>query len=140
VLQRLSAEGLERLDLGPDRVARLRRELVDRPAILVDGRCAWSAGTPPCTAMARLLVVHHATSPRLQALLEAVPSGAGDGAIQDVTVLARPALATAIDVLGADGYLLGTPANLGYVSGALQHFLGPDRLPLPGGDPAAYGL
>ena len=74
--------------------------------------------------MARLLVVHHTTSPRLQALLEAVLWGAGDEAIQDVTVLARPALAaTAIDVLGADGYLLGTPANLGYMSGALKHFL-----------------
>ncbi|HZA82390.1 MAG TPA: flavodoxin [Actinomycetes bacterium] len=74
--------------------------------------------------MARLLVVHHTTSPRLQALLEAVLSGARDEAIQDVTVLARPALAaTTIDVLGADGYLLGTPANLGYMSGALKHFL-----------------
>ena len=74
--------------------------------------------------MARLLVVHHTTSPRLQALLEAVLSGARDETIQDVTVLARPALvATAIDVLGADGYLLGTPANLGYMSGALKHFL-----------------
>ena len=80
--------------------------------------------------MARLLVVHHTTSPRLQALLEAVLSGAGDGAIQDVTVLARPALAaTAIDVLGADGDLLGTPADLGYVSGALKHFL--DQIDYP---------
>ncbi len=35
----------------------------------------------------------------------------------------RPALtATAVDVLGADGYLLGTPVNLGYISGALKHF------------------
>ena len=74
--------------------------------------------------MARLLVVHHTTSPRLQALLEAVLAGARDEAIPDVTVLARPALAaTAIEVLGADGYLLGTPANLGYMSGALKHFL-----------------
>jgi multimeric flavodoxin WrbA len=74
--------------------------------------------------MARLLVVHHTTSPRLQALLEAVRSGARDEAIQDVTIPARPALAaTAIDVLGADGYLLGTPATLGYMSGALKHFL-----------------
>jgi NAD(P)H-dependent FMN reductase len=38
-------------------------------------------------------------------------------------VVVRPALgATVPDVLEADGYLLGTPANLGYMSGALKHF------------------
>ncbi|HEX8132210.1 MAG TPA: flavodoxin, partial [Actinomycetes bacterium] len=74
-------------------------------------------------AMPRLLVVHHTTSPALQAMFEAAMSGATDEAIEGVTVLARPALAaTAVDVLEADGYLLGTPANLGYMSGALKHF------------------
>ena len=50
-------------------------------------------------------------------------AGAADDRIQGVTVVARPALAaTAVDVLGADGFVLGTPANLGYMSGALKHF------------------
>lgn len=56
-------------------------------------------------------------------MLEAVRSGATDDAIEGVEVVLRPALAAgAIDVLEADGYLLGTPANFGYMSGALKHF------------------
>src|SRR5262249_31743222 len=73
--------------------------------------------------MPRLLVVHHTTSPALDTLYRAVHEGATDPAIVGVDVLVRPALsATAVDVLEADGYLLGTPANLGYMSGALKHF------------------
>jgi len=71
----------------------------------------------------RLLIVHHTPSPSLQSILEAVLDGATDDRIHDVEVVARPALAaTAVDVLHADGYILGTPANLGYMSGALKHF------------------
>jgi hypothetical protein len=70
-----------------------------------------------------LLIVHHTASPALHSLFEAVRSGATDPQIEGVEVVARPALgATAVDVLEADGYLLGTPANLGYMSGALKHF------------------
>lgn len=73
--------------------------------------------------MPRLLVVHHTASPALDTLLTAVLDGAGDPALDDVEVVVRAALAaTAVDVLGADGYVLGSPVNLGYLSGALKHF------------------
>jgi multimeric flavodoxin WrbA len=91
---------------------------------------------------ARLLVVHHTTSPALQELLEAVLAGARDPAVAEVEVVLRPALtATAVDALEADGYLLGTPANIGYMSGALKHFF--DTVYYPSLDHVAgrpYGL
>ena len=59
----------------------------------------------------------------MHTLFEAARAGATDPQISGVDVVVRPALtAGAADVLGADGYLLGTPANLGYISGALKHF------------------
>ncbi len=73
--------------------------------------------------MARLLIVHHSPTPQVRSLTDAVVAGANDDAIEGVEVVVRPALeATAADVLAADGYLLGTPANFGYMSGALKHF------------------
>jgi multimeric flavodoxin WrbA len=73
--------------------------------------------------MPTLLHVHHTTSPAVHALFDAVQEGAHDPQLEGVEVITRAALAaTASDVLAADGYLLGTPANLGYMSGALKHF------------------
>lgn len=73
--------------------------------------------------MARLLIVHHSPTRSLQRLTDAVVSGAEDPEIDGVEVVVRPALeATAEDVLAADGYVLGTSANFGYMSGALKHF------------------
>jgi hypothetical protein len=73
--------------------------------------------------MPRLLVVHHTPSPALQAMFEAAVSGSRTDEIEGVEVVVRPALTAAvIDVLEADAYLLGTPANIGYMSGALKHF------------------
>jgi hypothetical protein len=73
--------------------------------------------------MGRLLVVHHTPSPALQDMLESVLRGARTDEIEGVEVAVVPALtASPVDVLGADGYLLGTPANIGYMSGALKHF------------------
>ncbi|MFD0364315.1 flavodoxin family protein [Nocardia sp. GCM10030253] len=58
----------------------------------------------------------------MQEMFEAVVSGATDPEIEGVEVVRRAALAvTPTDMLEADGYLLGTPANLGYMSGALKH-------------------
>jgi multimeric flavodoxin WrbA len=71
----------------------------------------------------RLLVVHHTPSPAMQEVLEAVLSGTRAEGIEGVDVHIHPALsATASDLLEADGVLLGTPANIGYMSGALKHF------------------
>lgn len=73
--------------------------------------------------MTTLLVVHHTPSPSTRELLEAVLAGAHDPAVAAVEVVTRPALsATVTDMLEADGYLFGTPANFGYMSGALKHF------------------
>jgi NAD(P)H-dependent FMN reductase len=73
--------------------------------------------------MRRLLLVHHTPSPAMQAMFESVLAGAGTDEVDGVEVTVRPALtAGAADVLEASGYLLGTPANIGYMSGALKHF------------------
>ena len=73
--------------------------------------------------MPTLLVIHHTPSPAMAEMFDAAVSGARTDEVPGVEVIIRPALtAGAADVLGADGYLLGTPANIGYMSGALKHF------------------
>ena len=69
-----------------------------------------------------LLVVHHTPSPHCQEMFEAVLAGATDPEIEGVVVVRRPALTVSpIDALEADGYLIGSPVNLGYLSGAVKH-------------------
>jgi multimeric flavodoxin WrbA len=71
--------------------------------------------------MPRLLVVHHTPSPNLQAVLEAVKEGVA--MVEEAELVLRPALSAGpADLLEADGVLLGTTANIGYMSGALKHF------------------
>jgi multimeric flavodoxin WrbA len=73
--------------------------------------------------VSRLLVVHHTPSPATQALLEAALSGAADPDLAGLDVVTRAALAVGpADVLSAQAVLLGTPATIGYMSGALKHF------------------
>ncbi|KUI24390.1 flavodoxin [Mycobacterium sp. IS-1742] len=55
-------------------------------------------------------------------MLEAVVAGATDPEIEGVEVVRRQALIVSpVEMLEADGYVLGTPVNLGYMSGALKH-------------------
>ena len=77
--------------------------------------------------MASLLIVHHSPTDSVRRLTDAVVAGTRDDAIEGVEVTVRAALDAAgpegaEEVLAADGYLLVTPANFGYMSGALKHF------------------
>lgn len=77
--------------------------------------------------MTHLLVIHHAPTHSVQQLLDAALRGANHPDIEGVEVTSLPALAWArgeqdeIVIQQADGYLFITPANFGYMSGALKH-------------------
>ncbi|NWN84268.1 MAG: NAD(P)H-dependent oxidoreductase [Halomonas sp.] len=71
----------------------------------------------------RLLIVAHAPSPNTARLLESAEHGARDSRIEGVEVVVkRPLEAGPDDIRGCDAILLGTPENLGYMSGALKDF------------------
>ncbi len=72
--------------------------------------------------MAVLLIVHHSPTPAVRRLTDAVVAGATDDAIEGVDVVVRAALEVGLeDLAAADGFVLGTSANFGYMSGALKH-------------------
>jgi len=57
-------------------------------------------------------------------MADAVIAGATSGEISGVEVRVKSALdADAEDLLWADGFILGTPENFGYMSGAMKYFL-----------------
>lgn len=71
----------------------------------------------------RLLVVAHAPSDNTRKLVDALLRGAANPDIENVdTRWVAPLQATPEDVLQADGIILGTTENLGYMSGALKDF------------------
>ncbi len=88
-----------------------------------------------------LLIVYHSQSGSTDRMAKAVIEGATSPDIDNVEVRVRTALeADADDLLWADAFILGTPENFGYMSGAMKYFL--DRVYYPceeklGGKPFA---
>ena len=71
-----------------------------------------------------LLVVYHSQSGTTTQMADAVIRGATHPDIDNVEVRVREALvASARDLLDCDAFILGTPENFGYMSGALKYFL-----------------
>ncbi len=78
----------------------------------------------------RLLIVAHAPSANTRRMRDAVVAGAGAEGIEAVEVVALSPFETgAEDVRAAQAVILGTPENLGYMSGALKDFF--DRIYYP---------
>jgi NAD(P)H-dependent FMN reductase len=70
-----------------------------------------------------LLIIGHVPSPNTQAMRDYVEAGARSPEVEGVTVIVRsPFEAMPEDVIMADGLILGTTENLGYMSGALKDF------------------
>jgi multimeric flavodoxin WrbA len=74
-----------------------------------------------------LLIVYHSQSGTTSQMAAAVIRGAQSPDLGNVDVRTRTALeATADDLLWCDAFILGTPENFGYMSGAMKYFL--DRI------------
>lgn len=71
--------------------------------------------------MAIVLLVAHAPTEGTRTLRDALAAGAGDELIEDVTVVVRtPLETTADDLNAADGVLLLSTANFGYMAGLVK--------------------
>jgi len=71
-----------------------------------------------------LLLVYHTQSGGTAQMAEAVIAGARSEQVTNVELQIRSALeADAEDLLWADAFILGTPENFGYMSGAMKYFL-----------------
>ena len=71
-----------------------------------------------------LLIVYHSQSGSTTKMADAVISGAKNDEIEGVDVRVMSALdASSEDLLWADAFILGTPENFGYMSGAMKVFL-----------------
>lgn len=70
-----------------------------------------------------LLIIAHIPSPNTLKLKDAVLAGANSYPLQNTQIkFLSPFETKAEDILAADAVILGTPENLGYMSGALKDF------------------
>ncbi len=79
----------------------------------------------------RLLIVYHSQGGKTQRMADAVHRGACEETSVE-TRLQRAFDTSVHDVLDADGYVLGTPENFGYMSGALKDFFDRTYYPTEG--------
>lgn len=83
--------------------------------------------------MKHLLIVYHTMTGHTGRMAEAAYQGATDPLIEEVEVhLKKAAEAGPDDLLWANGLLLGTPENFGYMSGAMKDFLDRTFYPVEG--------
>lgn len=78
----------------------------------------------------KLLIISHSPSPNTQALTQALRKGAEHPDIDQIaTRVLSPFDCNAKEVIAADGLILATTENFGYMSGALKDFF--DRIYYP---------
>jgi multimeric flavodoxin WrbA len=83
--------------------------------------------------MKNLLIAYHSQSGNTQRMAEAALRGAQNELITGVDVrLLTAKQATPDDLLWANGLLLGTPENFGYMSGGMKDFLDRTFYPVEG--------
>ena len=83
--------------------------------------------------MKNLLIVYHTQTGNTEKLAEAAREGATDELVEGVDVrYLKVGSAGPEDLLWADGLLLGTPENFGYMSGAMKDFFDRTFYPVEG--------
>lgn len=81
--------------------------------------------------MPRLLIVYHSQTGNTRRLAERVEAGAR--AVEECETVVRRAFDAGVeDLLAADGLLIGTPENFGYMSGAIKDFFDRTYYPVEG--------
>ena len=82
--------------------------------------------------MKHLLIVYSSQTGHTERLMQAVAEGAAEFGTEVELRIVRALQATLDDLLWANGLLIGTPENFGYLSGAVKDFLDRTYYPAQG--------